>query len=180
MNYETAKKEKLEDAIEEKEQQDIKLKEKRQLEQAGDGIIRDTEEVINKKRNALKKKIMEIRKTTERRKRLIENKINLIRGKMAAAVVVANKVGNTETCKAKRGKQNEINSYCDEFVINDVEKNKDCKIVENFCPICCETEFGTVQYNNRAKCYDMCDGAEKEDKKKEEPRGEWLWKVNSE
>lgn len=102
MNFETAKKEKLEDAIEEKEQQDVKLKEKRSLEHAGDGIIRDTEEVIAKKRNALKKKIMEIRKTTERRKRLIENKINLIRGKMAATVVLANKVGNTETCKAKR------------------------------------------------------------------------------
>jgi len=179
MNFEKAKKEKLEDAIEEKENQDVKLKQQRQIVNEGDNIVRETESMINKKRNALKRKIMEIRKTTERRKRLIENKINLIRGKMTQEIVLANKIGNIDTCKNAKAKQSDINGYCDDFIINDFQKNKDCKVMENFCYICCETEFGAVQYSNRAKCYDMCDNGEKEAKKLEEPRGEWIWKVNN-
>ena len=125
---------------------------------------------------ALKKKILEIRKMTERRKRLIENKINLIRGKMTEKIVEANKTGSPETCLTTRdSKQADINTYCDSNIITDFTKNLDCKKKDNFCYICCETEFGTAQFNLRSICYDKCDG----DKKKveeEKPAGDWLFK----
>lgn len=176
MNYETEKKDKLEEAIEERETQETKFKEQRQTNNAATQIITETEETINKKRMALKKKILEIRKMTERRKRLIENKINLIRGKMTEKIVEANKTGSPETCLTTRdSKQADINTYCDSNIITDFTKNLDCKKKDNFCYICCETEFGTAQFNLRSICYDKCDG----DKKKveeEKPAGDWLFK----
>ena len=56
----------------------------------------------------LKKKILEIRKMTQRRKRLIENKISLIRGKMAQEIVTASKSGDINVCKNRLGKKDEI------------------------------------------------------------------------
>lgn len=179
MNFEKEKKEKLEEAIEEKETQGNKYKEERQEKKATNNIITETEKMINKKRVALKKKIMEIRKMTERRKRLIENKINLIRGKMTQEIVQASKVGKTETCKTTMVNQTLMNAYCDENIINDFNRNKDCKTKDGFCYICCESEFGTVQYNNRAKCYDMCDGGEEKKEEDDKPRGDWIWKKNN-
>lgn len=179
MNYESEKKDKLEEAIEERENQENKFLEERKTNNAATQIITETEETINKKRMALKKKILEIRKMTERRKRLIENKINLIRGKMTEKIVEANKTGNTDTClKTRDGKQSELDTYCDANIITDFSRNLDCKKKENFCYICCETEFGTAQFNNRSNCYDKCDG----DKKKveeEKPAGDWIFKKYS-
>lgn len=179
MNFEKEKKEKLDEAIEERESQDIKLREQRDTEHQADNIIYQTEEEINKKRLALKKKIMEIRKMTERRNRLIENKINLIRGKMTEEIVQASKIGQTKTCKDNKVKKEDRVKYCDENIINDYQRNLDCKTEQDFCYICCETEFGPVQYNNRAKCYDMCDEGSNQNKIESKPRGDWLWKKNS-
>lgn len=179
LNFETKKKEKLEEAIEEKEDQEVKVKAQRQVEKQADTILTETEEEINKKRLKLKKKILEIRKMTERRKRLIESKINLVRGKMAQDIVQANKQGSKDTCDKNKDNDAAIKLYCDENVNTDFKRNNDCKDKKNFCYICCETEFGTVQYNKRSECYDVCD---KDSAKKEElskPRGDWIWKVNA-
>jgi len=122
---------------------------------------------------------MEIRKTTERRKRLIENKINLLRGKMTKEIAQASKKGSIDNCKTNRGNQDAINAYCDENIISDFNRNKDCKNLENFCYICCETEFGTIKYDDRAQCYDMCDNKDKAAQALEQPRGDWIWKINT-
>jgi len=100
---------------------------------------------------------------------------------MAQEVVIANKVWNIETCKTTMDNQQLLETYCDNNVINDYFKNKDCKVKANFCYICCESEFWSAQFNNRAKCYDMCDEKEKawEKNKDDEPRGDWIWKVNT-
>ena len=178
MNFEIKKKEKLEEALEEKEEQDVQLKSQRETTRQASSILTETEEEINKKRNQLKKKILEIRKMTERRKRLIESKISLIRGKMTEEIVQANKAGSIETCQTTKENPAEIKKYCDDNITSDYNKNLECKTEEGFCYACCESEFGAVQYNNRAKCYDMCDGNEKKKKDAEKPRGDWIWKVN--
>jgi len=179
MNFENKKKEKLEEALEEKEDQEVKLKSQRETEKQAGSILSETEQEINKKRLGLKKKILEIRKMTQRRKRLIESKINLIRGKMAQEVVQANKQGSQETCETTKSNPAAVTKYCDENVTNDYLKNQDCKTPQNFCYVCCETEFGTVQYNKRAKCYDMCDKDMNKQAELNKPRGDWIWKVNN-
>jgi len=178
-HFEKAKKEKLEEAIDDKENEDTQLKQQRQTTKLANNIVSETDKMINKKRLALKKKIMEIRKTTERRKRLIENKINLLRGKMTKEIAQASKKGSIDNCKTNRGNQDAINAYCDENIISDFNRNKDCKNLENFCYICCETEFGTIKYDDRAQCYDMCDNKDKAAQALEQPRGDWIWKINT-
>jgi len=171
------KKEKLEEAIDDKENEDTKLKQQRQTSKVANAIVTETEGMINKKRLALKRKIMEIRKTTERRKRLIESKINLIRGKMTQEIAQASKIGNSDHCKSQKD-QKAVDAYCDDNIINDFIKNKDCKNKENFCYICCENELGVTKMDDRFKCYDICDDKNKAAQLLEQPRGDWIWNVN--
>jgi len=117
---------------------------------------------------------------TQRRKRLIENKISLIRGKMAQEIVGASKVGDINSCKERLGKPDEITKFCDAELITDFNKNKECKEDESsYCYLCCESTFGTMQYNKRAKCYDTCDQDKKQKDEANKPRGTWYWKVNN-
>jgi len=69
-----------------------------------------------------------------------------------------------------------MNSYCDANIINDYQRNTDCKNTQTYCYICCETEYGLVNYNDRMGCYDKCDA--KPPDHTEDPRGDWIWKDN--
>jgi len=180
MKFEEVKQEKLEEALDEREAQDIKLRENKIGEKEAVKVLYTAEDTINKKRLALKKKILEIRKMTQRRKRLIENKISLIRGKMAQEIVTASKSGDINVCKNRLGKKDEILKYCEAELITDFNKHKECKEDESsYCYLCCENTFGTMQYNKRAKCYDTCDKDKADKDAANKPRGDWIWKENS-
>jgi len=92
---------------------------------------------------------------------------------MTQEIVQATRVGNADICKSDLSDQSVMNSYCDANIINDYQRNTDCKNSQTHCYICCETEFGLVQYNNRMACYDKCDA--KPVDHSEDPRGDWFW-----
>lgn len=157
MNHEKIKKEKLEEAIESKENDNVVVKSEHQAVQSISNINNETQKLIEERRIALKKKITQIRKTSERKKKMIENKIKIIRGKMAQELVVASKVGNQEICTSSIGKKSKIEEYCNQNYINDFSKNQDCKYAETFCYSCCDSEFGASQQDKRDQCYSACD-----------------------
>jgi hypothetical protein len=126
---------------------------------------------IKGNREELKKKLVEIKKKAKRRKRIIEQEINLIRGEMAKNLLDANKFGSIEICKTSNNNVVKINEYCDANFIDNYLHNVNCKEMENFCYICCENEFGNMYMKERDQCYTACD----EIAKKELEGGDWIW-----
>lgn len=130
-------------------------------------IKKQAEKEILERRNQLKKKLEVIRKNTERRTKIIQNKINIIRNKMNSNIINATKSGDSEKCKSTFKNQPLMNKYCDEHVNEDYNKNLECKIEENFCFACCDSEFGSANTKSKDQCYKLCLG-------EEAFRGEWL------
>lgn len=100
---------------------------------------------------------MEIKKKNDRKKLVLENQINAIRGQMTRSLMDANKSGDANRCKDAFGKEDKIAIYCNNNVIDDFRKNEACKEGQSFCYVCCENEFGNMHIIERDECYDMCD-----------------------
>jgi len=169
--YEKRKKRCLENVLKKKEEEDVKNREVKEAKNQIEKIKQDAVVQVEKKRVQLRKKIIDIRKKAQRKNRVIEQKIQKIRGAMASDLMVANKLGDWRVCKKARDNKKLVNDYCNSNFIDNQVKNQDCREGDNFCYICCENEYGNMYIKKRDKCYDMCD----EQSKKDMSSGEWVW-----
>lgn len=156
MKKEEKKREKLDEAMEDRENQETRAIELRRIDSNVQNIKKDTQSEILSKRNSLKDKIKQIRKKFQRRQNMIQNRINLIRGNMTNDLLQANKAGSAEKCLDSKKSEESRNSYCDENVTDDLTANRECKNEYNFCFACCENEFGRLKMLERETCYNIC------------------------
>jgi hypothetical protein len=168
---EQKKKECLERALHDRDVEDERLRENKQLQLQIQKIKEEAQKQVEEKRKSLRNKIAEIKTRAARRKKLIEQDINTIRGQMAQNLIDANRNGDENKCKNSYGNQDKINYYCNTSVYDDLSKNLECKDPSNFCYICCETEFGNMIMDKRDHCYEMCDYLASNELK----QGEFTW-----
>jgi hypothetical protein len=129
---------------------------------------------VQVKRAKMKKLIQEMRSKSRMRKAALENELNSLRMKMAQDMLQANKNGDIEKCKAGKSDKDKRAVYCNTRFMDDFIRNGDCKSDENFCYMCCESEFGNMFIDRREACYNMCDLPKKKEKKKG-GNGPWMW-----
>jgi hypothetical protein len=129
---------------------------------------------VQVKRAKMKKLIQEMRSKSRMRKAALENELNSLRMKMAQDMLQANKNGDIEKCKAGKTNKDKRAVYCNTRFMDDFIRNGDCKSDENFCYMCCESEFGNMFIDRREACYNMCDLPAKKEKKKGGD-GPWMW-----
>ncbi len=169
---EEKKKKALEEAMAARESASNQARAKKNAQMQIDKIKNDTKNDVNKQREELKKKIAAIKAKANRRKKLIEQDINIIRSKVASELSDANRNGDMNICKKAYGKTAKVKDYCNANVVEDINKNMECKNPMSFCYICCENEYGNMNIANRDKCYDMCDKL----MAREMNGGEFKWK----
>jgi len=171
MKYEQKKKKCLEKVLKSKEDEDAKNREVKEVKNQIEKLKQDAVVQVKKKRNQLRKKILEIRKKAQRKNRLIEQRIQKIRGSMAADLMKANKLGDWRKCKRARDDKKLIFDYCNGNFSDNYIKNNDCKDHDNFCYVCCENEYGNMYIKKRDMCYGVCDELSKKDLN----NGHWHW-----
>lgn len=154
--HEEKKKDKLEEALTKQQETQTSLVSDLKTKQNILEIKKEAELDVQARREALKKKIQKIRLLADRRTRIIQQKINIIRNKMTRTVVEAAKNGDQEICKKSSLKQELMNKYCDENLIDDYAKNAECKTSDNFCFSCCDNEFGQANVTGKEGCYSFC------------------------
>jgi len=157
--------------MKDREAEDLRLRDNKEAEMQIQKIKEEARKEVEEKREALRNKIADIKARAARRKRIIEQDINVIRSKMAQNLVDANKKGSELKCKNAYGDNDKISSYCNSNVIDDFNRNESCKEPMAFCYTCCETEFGNMQITERDHCYAMCDDLERG----ELDHGEFKW-----
>jgi len=168
---ELKKKDCLDKALKDRETQDERIRENKQAQLQIEKIKEDARKEVEKQRDKLRKKIDEIKRKANRRKRLIEQDINVIRGQMAKNLMDANRNGDMLKCKNAFGNKEKINDYCNANLVDHYEKNLECKEENSFCYVCCETEFGNMVLKKRDECYAMCDNMLKNNIK----GGDFIW-----
>ncbi len=100
--YEKRKKRCLQKLLKSKEEEDFKNREIKEVANQIQKLKQDAVSQVQKKRNELRKKILEIRRKAQRKNRLLEQKIQKVRGAMAADLMKANKVGDWRKCQKAR------------------------------------------------------------------------------
>jgi hypothetical protein len=128
------------------------------------------------KRNNVKLKIIKMRKKQQRKTKELTAQIQVMRTKVAGDLAKWNKAGDIGQCFKNTGSkddQGKVDSYCANHLTEaPPSKLQECRSEENFCYVCCETEFGDMHVKEREKCYDKCEFVPDEDKK---PAGFWQW-----
>jgi len=173
MRHEKRKKDQLEKIFKARESEDVIKREARAAVMQVKAIQNEAKKEVEKKREALRLKIQEIKQKSLRRKKIIEQQISMIRAQMANSLIAANKEGDSTVCKEGIGNRQKIDYYCNKRIVDDINKNIECKSFDSFCYVCCENEFGNMYMEKRDQCYDLCD---KKYSKELEAGGDFIWK----
>ena len=81
------------------------------------------------------------------------------------------KDGDMNKCKEAMKSQQNRDAYCGANFPDDYVKFNSCKTEdEEFCYLCCETEFGDMHMDKRQTCYDTICTV-----KTETADGRWVW-----
>jgi len=131
---------------------------------------------VQMKRANMKKLIDMMRAKANLRKSALEAELNALRNKMAQEMLAAHKNGDLRLCRKGNSDLDYREEYCNIHFVDDYTRNGDCKSEDNFCYMCCETEFGNMFIDKREGCYNMCDlNKKKKGKKPNNVDGPWLW-----
>ena len=138
-------------------------------------IKKDAAQEVAVRRSKMKKKIAEMKKRNQRRKRALTGQLTAVRSSMAKTMTKANKTGDMSVCIGSRNDKAQRDSYCDKAFFDNLSENQVCKESQTFCDSCCENEFGDIHVAQREECIKKCVG---EAKVKETTNGQWVWAPN--
>jgi len=134
---------------------------------------------VKNKRAKMKKLIAMMRAKAQLRKSAMEAELKALRDKMAMKMAKSAKFGDMKYCRKGKTDLDFREKYCDKNYIDDFISNSDCKRDENFCYMCCESEFGNMHIDKREKCYNMCDiktATKPKRNNKKSTSGPYMWK----
>jgi hypothetical protein len=162
--------------IKEKEIEDQYTVLKSQQDKELKAMKSDSQKQVLAKRNNVKLKILKMRKKAQRKQKEFSAQIQVMRTKVAGDLAKWNKAGDITLCFKNTGTEKD-KALVEKFCANNLteappSKLQECRSEENFCYVCCETEFGDMHVKEREKCYDKCEMVPEEDKK---PPGFWQW-----
>jgi hypothetical protein len=147
----------LENNIQEKELDEMFTAEQKEADVEVEHMKDDAVKKIKFKRGELMKKLEEMKNKARVRKSQLESELSSVRKQMAGNLLRASKQGDITKC-TKGIKDIDFRvEYCDTNFNDDFIQNVDCKRDEDFCNICCETEFGNIHMDKRESCYNMCE-----------------------
>ena len=143
-------------AIKEREKVDENLEAKIEAKNEVNKIKAEAVAELKRKRTELKKKISEMRKLKQRRNSRLLMELENIRKATAEAVTKSSKSGSSENCAAGSKSEAKRKSYCKDKFGEDLIKFNECYNKDEFCFVCCETEFGQLNMVKRHACYKSC------------------------
>jgi sRNA-binding carbon storage regulator CsrA len=140
-------------AIKEKElENQYNIKEKETEEEVANIKVAASQQVLIR-RSELKEQIQKMRKKAARRKAELSKQLLSVRTVMAETMGKVYKKGDQAKCQKAIENPNERNTYCSANFYDDYSKMKECKETDEFCTLCCDTEFGELHINERKNCY---------------------------
>jgi hypothetical protein len=149
-------------SIKEKELEDQFNQEKFDKDKEVANIADNAKKDILTKRQQVKVKIMNMRKRSERKKKLLNDQLSNMRNEMAGSLGNINKMGDSAQCFKPKPKDEvdtkKISEYCSKnFASASPVQYKECITEDTFCTTCCQNEIGEAHVTEREKCNDICE-----------------------
>ena len=139
------------------------------MEQKLARIKKDLKLKILANRKRVMKKLNLLKLAHERKKNRYRQQIQDVRRKLTENMIKAEKKGNYKSCVNAIQKNTTV-EYCSAAFMDDPYSLGDCMKAENFCYLCCESEFGDMHSDDRTICTNKC-----EEKKETIPTGLHKW-----
>lgn len=162
-------------SIKEKEIEDQYNLSKIQQDKEVNELKEQAKQQILQKRKQVKMKILQMRKRAMRKKKIYQDEIQTLRTQVAGQLNKHNKEGNAALCFKPTNSEDDkkkVVQYCNSnFMDASPNKFKECLGEEDFCYVCCESEFGEMHIKERETCYDKCELVPK----KSTRAGSWQW-----
>lgn len=119
-------------------------------------IKEQTRQEVLKNRAANKKRMDILRRQQQRKKMAMQKEMSMLKMEMTAQMLKAEVNGDMNNCGPNKDVVHR-EAYCNRVYGDDWSQNKTCRDKDNFCYMCCETEFGDVHLESRDMCYSKCD-----------------------
>jgi hypothetical protein len=169
-------------AIKEKELENQYNLKQKETEDAILNIKRSAAREVEIRRNNLKKIIDEMRKKQNRKKSQLTQRLQSVKNQMAQTMGKAYKKGNLENC-SKIGHGTETKqkiemrkNFCTANFGEDYTNYEECLYGDDFCHLCCDTEFGEFHEGERQNCYNnSCTKSIGQTEKEIDNEARWVW-----
>ena len=163
-------------SIKEKELEDQYNANKSRQEAEVESVKKEAQINILKKRSQIKIKIAQMRTRAARKKKILSNEIQTLRTTVANELTNLNKDGNKDNCfKANKETEKNVKMYCSNNFMDTPQKYAECIVIEDFCYVCCENEFGNMHLKQRDTCYNACESPAAA----KGQSGSWVWQGNT-
>ena len=143
-------------SIQEKQIEDQMNLSKAQAEEAIQHLKEEAKKQIMVKRAEMKRRLDIRRKKNRRRLNSMQSEIINIRVQTASKVQKFAKIGDQSKCfnpiLEAQASQPKIEEYCQVNFPDNNAKLMECKNIDSFCFVCCESEFGDLHMIEREKC----------------------------
>jgi len=137
---------------------------------------------VQVRRNNLKKIIEEMRKKQKRKTSGLSQKLQSVRYEMAQQMGKAYKKGDAGNCEKigfgteSQEKKQMRKHYCVANFSEDFVKYQDCLEGDDFCHMCCDSEYGEFYIGERENCYkSACIKNSAPEPVKQD--GRWIWQT---
>jgi hypothetical protein len=113
----------------------------------------ETANQITVRRNQLNEGLKKLKQNSARKKMKLKQKLQNVRFEMAKEMGKAYKKGDASRCEKAMNSESDRKTYCSVAYVEDYSSYSTCiEGGEEFCQMCCETEFGDFYVNDRQSC----------------------------
>jgi len=139
-------------AIKEKELENQIEEKAKEIQQTINSIKQEAAAQVLMKRNNLKKVLNQINQKAAMKRNQLRQELLNVRLSIANELGRAYKKGDINKCVDALNNVNKRNNYCISSFAEDFINLSYCKQTEDFCELCCGTEFGEMLTNDKEKC----------------------------
>ena len=139
-------------AIKEKELENQIQEKAKEIQQTISAIKQEAVAQVLMKRNNLKKVLNQINQKAALKRNQMRQELLNVRSSIANEIGRAYKKGDINKCVDAMTSVNKRINYCVSSFTEDFTNMNYCKNTEEFCELCCGTEFGEMLSNDKDKC----------------------------
>jgi len=139
-------------AIKEKELENQIQEKAKEIQQTINQIKQEAAAQVLIKRNNLKKVLNQINQKAAIKRNQLHQELLNVRLSIANELGKAYKKGDINKCFNALDSPSKRNNYCVSSFAEDFTNMTYCKNTEEFCELCCGTEFGEMLSNDKEKC----------------------------
>jgi len=159
-------------AIRQKELENSIQEKEKEIQDTINTIKQEAAAQVLQKRNNLRKILNKINQKAALKRSKLRDELVEVRMSIADEIGKAFKKGDINKCVEAVSSPTKRYNYCIAFYTDDFSNLNFCKQTDDFCTLCCKSQFGEIMSNEKTKCIEEACSKKTEDKKEEDKEEE--------